>query len=140
MSEDFVSFYEAAGGEETFTRLVRRFYQEVADDPVLLAVYPVKDLGPAEEHLRLFLIQYWGGPATYNELRGHPRLRMRHVRFHIGETERDLWLKHMRTALDELELPEPLDTPLWDYLVMAAGSLVNVDPTLGPGGLGLTQA
>jgi hemoglobin len=133
-----VSFYEAVGGEETFTRLVRRFYQLVADDPVLRPVYPAKDLGPAEEHLRLFLIQYWGGPATYNELRGHPRLRMRHVRFHIGETERDRWLKHMRTALDELELPAALDRQLWDYLVMAAHSLVNVMPedTPGPAGRG----
>jgi hemoglobin len=138
MSEDFASFYEAAGGEETFTRLVRGFYREVAADPVLRPVYPARDLGPAEEHLRLFLIQYWGGPATYNELRGHPRLRMRHVRFHIGETERDLWLKHMRTALDELALPAPLDAQLWDYLVMAAHSLVNVAPenAPGPGGRG----
>ncbi len=89
MSENTsVTFYEAAGGEEMFTRLVHRFYQEVAADPVLLASYPTpQDLGPAEEHLRLFLIQYWGGPATYNELRGHPRLRMRHVRFQIGETQ-----------------------------------------------------
>ena len=133
-----VSFYEAVGGEETFTRLVHRFYEEVAADPVLRPVYPTQDLGPAEEHLRLFLIQYWGGPATYNELRGHPRLRMRHVRFHIGETERDLWLRHMRTALDELELPGPLDDQLWDYLVMAAHSLVNVAPehTPGPAGRG----
>jgi hemoglobin len=132
------SFYEAVGGEETFTRLVHRFYEEVAADPVLRSVYPTKDLGPAEEHLRLFLIQYWGGPTTYNELRGHPRLRMRHVRFHIGETERDLWLEHMRTALDELELPEALDSQLWDYLVMAAHSLVNVMPedTPGPSGRG----
>jgi hemoglobin len=140
-----VSFYEAAGGEETFTRLVHRFYEEVAADPVLRPVYPTEDLGPAEEHLRLFLIQYWGGPTIYNELRGHPRLRMRHVRFHIGETERDRWLKHMRTALDELELPEALDAQLWDYLVMAAHSLVNVMPedTPGPGGrgeLGITSA
>ncbi|MGH3213184.1 MAG: globin, partial [Trebonia sp.] len=104
-----LTFYEAAGGEETFTRLVHRFYEEVAADPVLRAVYPAQDLGPAEEHLRLFLIQYWGGPPTYNELRGHPRLRMRHVRFHIGETERDLWLTHMRTALDELDLDPALD-------------------------------
>jgi hemoglobin len=133
-----VSFYEAVGGEETFTRLVHRFYEEVAADPALRAVYPTEDLGPAEEHLRLFLIQYWGGPTTYNELRGHPRLRMRHVRFHIGETERDLWLKHMRTALDELALPEVLDNQLWDYLVMAAHSLVNVMPedTPGPAGRG----
>jgi hemoglobin len=137
MSEDQVTFYEAVGGEEAFTRLTRRFYQEVAADPVLRAVYPAQDLGPAEEHLRLFLMQYWGGPATYNELRGHPRLRMRHLPFRIGETERDLWLRHMRTALDELALPEMLDAQLWDYLVMAAHSLVNVAPqTPGPGGRG----
>jgi hemoglobin len=145
MSEDFVSFYEAAGGEETFTRLVHRFYQEVAADPELRRVYPTQDLGPAEEHLRLFLIQYWGGPDTYNQLRGHPRLRMRHVRFHIGETERDLWLKHMRTALDELALPAPLDAQLWDYLVMAAHSLVNAVPedtpaSGGRGELGITPS
>ena len=141
-----LSFYEAVGGEEMFTRLVRRFYEETAKDPVLLAVYPTpQDLGPAEENLRLFLMQYWGGPTTYNELRGHPRLRMRHVRFHVGETERDLWLKHMRTALDELSLPAELDAPLWDYLVMAAHSLVNAVPedTPGSGGrgeLGITPA
>ena len=140
-----ISFYEAVGGEETFTRLVHRFYEEVAADPVLRPVYPTQDLGPAEEHLRLFLIQYWGGPPTYNELRGHPRLRMRHVRFRIGETERDLWLKHMRTALDELSLPEDLDAQLWDYLVMAAHSLVNAVPedtpgTGGRGDLGITPA
>src|ERR1700722_11108442 len=133
-SERLVSLYEAVGGEETFTRLVRRFYQEVAADPVLLAAYPTpQDLGPAEEHLRLFLIQYWGGPPAYNELRGHPRLRMRHVRFRIGETERDLWLKHMRTALDELSLPDALDAQLWDYLVLAAHSLVNAGPADPPG-------
>jgi hemoglobin len=147
MSEDTVrpprTFYEAVGGEETFTRLVHRFYQEVAADPMLRPVYPAKDLGPAEEHLRLFLIQYWGGPTTYNELRGHPRLRMRHVRFHISEIERDLWLKHMRTALDELDLDEALDAQLWDYLVMAAHSLVNAAPENTPtpgarGDLGIT--
>jgi hemoglobin len=145
MSEDSnheaLSFFAAVGGEETFTRLVHRFYQEVAADPQLRAVYPAQDLGPAEEHLRLFLIQYWGGPSTYNELRGHPRLRMRHARFHIGEAERDAWLRHMRTALDELDLDEALDAQLWDYLVMAAHSLVNV--ASGPGGfgdLGLTPA
>ncbi len=122
------SFYEAVGGEETFTRLVRRFYAEVAADPQLRAVYPSKDLGPAQEHLRLFLIQYWGGPGTYSERRGHPRLRMRHVHFDIGEAERNAWLKHMRTALDELDLAPELDQQLWDYLVMAAHSLVNQVP------------
>jgi hemoglobin len=107
---------------------------------VLRPVYPAKDLGPAEEHLRLFLMQYWGGPRTYDELRGHPRLRMRHVRFTIGEAERDAWLHHMRVALDEFELDEALAAQLWDYLVMAAHSLVNVDPAHGRPDLGLRPA
>jgi hemoglobin len=136
-----LSFYEAAGGEETFRRLVSMFYQEVARDPLLRPVYPSKDLGLAEEHLRLFLIQYWGGPGTYSEQRGHPRLRMRHARFGIGEAERDAWLRHMRTALDELALDEALDRQLWDYLVMAAHSLVNQQTPAGGGpDLGLTPA
>jgi hemoglobin len=142
------SLYEAVGGEETFRRLVSRFYSEVAKDPQLRPVYPSRDLGPAEEHLRLFLIQYWGGPGTYGERRGHPRLRMRHARFAIGEAERDAWLRHMRTALDELDLDEARDAQLWDYLVMAAHSLVNTDtrPVQGAGeagrgpDLGLTPA
>jgi hemoglobin len=135
------TLYEAVGGEPTFRRLVHRFYQEVAADPELRPVYPSRDLGPAEDHLRLFLIQYWGGPATYNELRGHPRLRIRHVHFVIGEPERDAWLRHMRTALDELELEPALDAELWDYLVMAAHSLMNA-PADRPGrpDLGLAQA
>jgi hemoglobin len=122
------SFYEAVGGEETFTRLVDRFYAEVESDPQLRAVYPSRDLGPAREHLRLFLMQYWGGPTTYNERRGHPRLRMRHARFAIGEAERDAWLRHMRSALDELELEPARDDELWQYLVMAAHSLLNQVP------------
>jgi hemoglobin len=134
-----VSFYTAVGGEETFRRLVHRFYQEVAADPELRAVYPSKDLGPAEEHLRLFLMQYWGGPDTYNELRGHPRLRRRHVHFVIGEAERDAWLRHMRTAMDELALDPVHDRELWDYLVMAAHSLVNHMPGGGTD-LGLSPA
>ncbi|WDZ89551.1 globin [Nocardiopsis sp. HUAS JQ3] len=121
-----MTFYEAVGGEETFTRLVRRFYEGVADDPVLRPMYPEEDLGPAEERLRLFLIQYWGGPRTYNEQRGHPRLRMRHVPFRIGTSERDLWLAHMRAAVDSLELHEALERQLWEYMVMAAHSMVNV--------------
>jgi hemoglobin len=134
------SFYDAVGGEEFFTRLVHRFYQGVAEDPALRPVYPAKDLGPAEEHLRLFLMQYWGGPRTYDELRGHPRLRMRHARFTIGEAERDAWLHHMRVALDEFGLDEALAAQLWDYLVMAAHSLVNVDPARGRPDLGLRPA
>ncbi|MCW2886031.1 MAG: hemoglobin [Streptosporangiaceae bacterium] len=122
-----VSLYDAVGGEETFRRLVHRFYQGVAEDPVLRPLYPEEDLGPAEERLRLFLIQYWGGPRTYGELRGHPRLRMRHAPFTVGVAQRDAWLKHMRDALDELALPEEADTMFWNYVVMAASSLLNSD-------------
>jgi hemoglobin len=134
------SFYEAVGGEDTFRRLVHSFYRKVEADPQLRAVYPSKDLGPAEEHLSLFLIQYWGGPRTYDERRGHPRLRMRHRHFTIGEAERDAWLRHMRAALDELALPSDYDKPLWDYLVMAAHSLVNQFPTPSRPDLGLHPA
>jgi hemoglobin len=134
------SFYEAVGGEETFRRLVHVFYQGVAADPELRPVYPSKDLGPAEEHLRLFLMQYWGGPRTYDERRGHPRLRMRHAHFSIGEAERDAWLRHMRAAMDELELDPDQDSQLWDYLVMAAHSLVNRPREPGGPDLGLTPA
>ena len=134
------SFYEAVGGEPAFRRLVYRFYQEVAADPELRPVYPSRDLGPAEEHLTLFLIQYWGGPRTYDELRGHPRLRMRHAHFVIGEAERDAWLRHMRAALDEIGLDEAHDAQLWEYLVMAAHSLVNAPRQSGGPDLGLAPA
>ncbi len=122
---DQITFFEAVGGEPTFRRLVHRFYAEVATDPVLRPLYPGDDLGPAEEHLALFLIQYWGGPRTYSETRGHPRLRMRHAPFRVTPQARDHWLAHMRTALDELDLPEQHATTLWDYLTSAAFSLVN---------------
>jgi hemoglobin len=135
-----ITLYEAVGGEETFRRLVHTFYREVAADPLLRPVYPSRDLGPAEEHLRLFLIQYWGGPSTYNERRGHPRLRMRHAHFAIGEAERDAWLRHMRTSLDELALDEARDAQLWEYLVMAAHSLVNQPIRPGGADLGLSPA
>lgn len=134
------SFFETVGGEDTFRRLVSRFYQEVARDPLLRPVYPSQDLSQAEEHLRLFLIQYWGGPGTYSERRGHPRLRMRHARFAIAEAERDAWLRHMRTALDELGLDKAHDAQLWDYLVMAAQSLVNQPSQPRGPDLGLTPA
>jgi hemoglobin len=120
-----VTFYQAVGGEETFRRLVARFYQGVAGDPVLRAVYPEEDLADAEERLRLFLIQYWGGPATYNERRGHPALRMRHARFAIGPAERDAWLRHMTAAIDSLDLPKDLSAPLRDYVTTAAHALTN---------------
>jgi len=134
------SFYEAVGGEETFRRLVHGFYQRVAADLELRRVYPSKDLGPAAEHLRLFLMQYWGGPRTYDELRGHPRLRMRHAHFVIGEAERDAWLRNMRAALDEVGLDPAHDAQLWEYLVMAANSLVNKSRETGGPDLGLAPA
>jgi hemoglobin len=119
------TFYEAVGGEETFRRLVAHFYAGVAEDPVLRPLYPEDDLSGAEERLRLFLIQYWGGPSTYSERRGHPRLRMRHVPFAIGPEQRAAWLARMRAAVDALDLPAELADPLWDYFEMAAASLQN---------------
>jgi hemoglobin len=119
------SFYEAVGGEETFHRIVARFYAEVAADEVLRPLYPEEDLGPAEERLRLFLMQYWGGPHTYSDNRGHPRLRMRHAPFQVGPLQRDAWLRCMRIAVDEAGLAEEYRTQLWNYLEMAAQSMVN---------------
>ncbi|MCC9306331.1 globin [Kitasatospora sp. RB6PN24] len=119
------TFYEAVGGEATFRRLVHRFYQGVAGDELLRPMYPEEDLGPAEERLALFLMQYWGGPRTYSEERGHPRLRMRHVPFKVDRAAHDAWLRHMRDALDELELAPAADRQLWEYLTYAAASMVN---------------
>jgi hemoglobin len=119
------TFYEAVGGEPTFRALVARFYQGVAGDPELRRLYPEEDLTDAEERLRLFLIQYWGGPNTYGQLRGHPRLRMRHTPFSIGPAERDAWLRHMADAVDSLELPAELAAPLWSYLSGAAHAMQN---------------
>ncbi len=119
------TFYDAVGGEETFRRLVHHFYAGVAEDPLLRPLYPEPDLAGAEERLRMFLVQYWGGPRTYQEQRGHPRLRMRHAPFAIGIAERDAWLRHMRAAVDSLDLPESAAVMLWDYLEMAAHSMVN---------------
>lgn len=118
-------FYDEVGGEATFTAIVARFYEEVADDPVLRPLYPEEDLGPAEVRLRMFLEQYWGGPRTYSDQRGHPRLRMRHAPFRIGPIERDAWLRCMRIAVDEVGLDEAHRTQLWRYLEMAAASMVN---------------
>lgn len=117
--------YDAIGGEPTFTRLVDAFYAGVAADPVLRAIYPEDDLGPAAERLRLFLIQYWGGPTTYSDTRGHPRLRMRHAPFPVNVTARDAWLGHMRAALDTVALPGEYDELLWQYFTRAADSLRN---------------
>jgi hemoglobin len=119
------TFFESVGGEATFRRLVHRFYEGVAQDPVLRPMYPEEDLGPAEERLALFLMQYWGGPRTYSEERGHPRLRMRHMPFRVDRRAHDAWLGHMRTAVEELGLAPEHERQLWDYLVYAASSLIN---------------
>ncbi|GAB3960136.1 globin [Streptomyces sparsus] len=119
------TFFEQVGGEQTFRRLVRRFYEGVAGDPLLRPMYPEEDLGPAEERLALFLMQYWGGPRTYSEGRGHPRLRMRHAPFRVDQAAHDAWLKHMGDAVTELGLPPEQEKQLWDYLVYAAASMVN---------------
>jgi hemoglobin len=124
-SEPAANFFDQVGGEPTFRALVGRFYAGVATDPLLRPLYPELDLAGAEERLVLFLMQYWGGPRTYSEQRGHPRLRMRHVPFKIGEAERLAWLGHMRVALDSLELPAEQADTLWRYLETAAFSLQN---------------
>ena len=121
------SLYDAVGGEPVFRQLVADFYRGVADDPVLRPLYP-EDLGPAEERLRLFLVQYWGGPGTYSEQRGHPRLRMRHVAWQVGERERDAWLALMLPAVTRLDIPDEARAAIWDHLERAAHSLVNAPP------------
>ena len=119
------SFYAAIGGHDTFVRLVDEFYRGVADDPVLRPMYPEQDLGPAAERLTLFLEQYWGGPTTYSDERGHPRLRMRHAPFKVNPEARDRWLLHMRAAVDSLDLAPMHQAQLWDYLERAAFSMLN---------------
>jgi len=114
-------------GEEPLRRVVHAFYQGVESEPELRALYPEQDLGPAEERLALFLIQYWGGPNAYSQLRGHPRLRMRHAGFHIDSAARDLWLKHMRAAVDGSGLAEADRAELWAYLEYAANFMINAD-------------
>ena len=119
------SFYTKVGGEPTFRRLVSVFYAGVRTDPVLRPLYPDDELDDAEERLRLFLIQYWGGPSAYQDLRGHPRLRMRHAPFAVGPEARDAWLTHMRAAVDTIELSAPDRDTLWAYLEGAAHALQN---------------
>lgn len=119
------TFFDQIGGEATFRRLVDAFYRGVASDPVLKPMYPEEDLGPAAERLTMFLVQYWGGPGTYSEQRGHPRLRMRHVPFKVNPDARDRWLAHMREAVVELSLPPLQEQTLWSYLERAAHAMVN---------------
>ena len=118
--------YDDFGGEAFFTALVASFYARVAHDPVLRPMYPDADLAAAERRLRLFLMQYWGGPTTYNDERGHPKLRMRHMDFTIDSVARDRWLSLMHDAMVEQELTPEQETQLWMYLVSAAFAMQNV--------------
>lgn len=116
--------YERVGGGDFFEALVARFYEGVASDPVLRPLYP-EDLAEPREHLRLFLVQYWGGPRTYADLRGHPRLRMRHAPFKIGLAERDAWLRHMLAALRAASPPGDVEEEMADYFRASATQLIN---------------
>lgn len=122
------TFFDAVGGHPTFDRLVATFYERVREDPVLRPLYPEDELDAAAGRLRMFLEQYWGGPHTYSEVRGHPRLRARHAPFPIDVAARDAWLANMRAALDSVGLPAEADRVLWDYFTVAADMLVNAPP------------
>lgn len=130
------TFYEAVGGEDTFRAIVHDFYQQVRDDDLIGPMYPHDDWDGAEDRLRWFLAQYWGGPQTFNEQRGHPRLRMRHAHFHIDEAAHDRWLELMANAIakvDKQTLPDEHRTALWDHMQRVAFMLVNqTNPALDP--------
>jgi hemoglobin len=121
-----VSVHDAVGGLPFFERLVDAFYERVAADPVLLPLYPdPDDLGPARRRLTLFLVQYWGGPTTYSDERGHPRLRQRHFPYPIGTDERDRWLSAMTGALDQVRPAAELRERFDQYFAMAAHAMIN---------------
>lgn len=122
------SMFNRLGGEPFFRALVKDFYEGVASDPVLRPMYPEHELEGAIERLTLFLMQYWGGPETYSELRGHPRLRMRHAAFPIDAAAKDAWLRHMLKALDNQDVSKELDEEIRGYLVNTAEFLVNQLP------------
>lgn len=119
------SLYDRVGGRGTFEQLVREFYKGVASDPPLRALYPEEDLGPAEERLRLFLEQYWGGPKTYSEQRGHPRLRIRHNPFRVTPKQAERWMRHMSNAIDTLSLSPDDELQLRAYLSRTAQAMIN---------------
>ena len=119
------NFWREVGGRPTFEKLVRSFYEGVRTDEVLWPMYPAEDLEGAIQRLTGFLEQYWGGPTTYSQERGHPRLRMRHAPFKVTPDARDRWLHHMRVAVDGLALAPLQDATLWDYLERAAHAMVN---------------
>jgi hemoglobin len=123
---DEVSLYQEVGGSDFFVELVNKFYEGVINDEVIISLYPDRtNLDGAKERLSLFLIQYWGGPTTYSDERGHPRLRQRHFPFAIGECERDHWLMHMQGAIDAMPTSDSVRTRLSEYMINAAQHLVN---------------
>ncbi|MEP7090826.1 MAG: globin [Nocardioidaceae bacterium] len=124
-SPDGQTFYDAIGGHQTIATIVDRFYAGVATDEVLRPLYPEADLAPAQERFTLFLVQYWGGPTTYSERRGHPRLRMRHAPFAVTPRAKEHWLLHFREGLDAAGLSPELDAQFWDYVTHAAQFMVN---------------
>jgi hemoglobin len=118
------SVYDAVGGTPWFVGLIDRFYDAVAADVLLRPMYP-DDLTESREHMVKFLVQYWGGPTTYSEERGHPRLRMRHAPFVITSAERDAWLKHMVSAVSAGDLNSELEQKVVNYFEMAATHMIN---------------
>lgn len=131
MSET-ASLYERVGGHAFFVALVDGFYDGVASDPILRDMYPEADLAPAAERLCMFLEQYWGGPHTYSEQRGHPRLRARHLPFVIDEAARDAWLAHMLSSLEALDCDAASRAELRAYLVSSADFMMNApEPGVG---------
>jgi len=119
------SVYDAVGGEPTFQRIAARFYELVALDEILRPLYPEADLGPAEERLRLYLVEHWGGPAAYTQLRGPARLAARHMPFRIARPHRDAWLRAMRIAVDEAGLEPAYRDRLWGHLETVASNLTT---------------
>jgi hemoglobin len=130
-----VSEYERFGGADFFDRLTTSFYSRVAADPILRPMYPETELAPARDRLRMFLEQYWGGPTTYGELRGHPRLRMRHAGFPIDAAARDRWLVLMHESLAEQGLPTEDEQLIWQYFVGAAFAMQNIPDPASAGGV-----
>ncbi len=133
MSQTPPTPYEQFGGAAFFESLAAAFYRRVETDEVLRPMYPEGDLAPAQRRLQMFLEQYWGGPQTYNEERGHPRLRMRHVPFPIDSDARDRWLKHMYDSIDEQGMDPELESMLWMYLVQAAFAMQTIPDGTPPG-------
>ena len=125
------TLYDAVGGDEFFRRLVHGFYAQIKDDDLIGPMYPEDDLSGAEDRLRWFLVQYWGGPREYQEQRGNPMLRKRHLPFAIGEAEADRWLELMGNSMEQFsddELPPPYRAQMWNHMQRVAYMMINQGP------------